>query len=122
MQNKPKIDTAIPQRRYQLGAYTVIILGDIQTTDAKEYRYVAAVVREGDPEPGLYLSAERSIGQRTEDAPIQGAYDLRVTMREGSQVVGRADRATGVEQFSSDALGMIASILDLQDEQPYRLM
>ena len=122
MQNKPKIDTAIPQRRYQLGAYTVVILGDIQTTDEKEYRYVAAVVREGDPDPGLYLSAERILGPRPEGSPAHGGYDLRVTMREGSQVVGRADRASSVEQFSNDALGMIASILDLQDEQPYRLM
>ncbi len=122
MQNKPKIDTAIPQRRYQLGAYTVVILGDIQTTDEKEYRYVAAVVREGDPDPGLYLSAERIIGQRPEGSPTHSGYDLRVTMREGSQVVGRSDRASSVEQFSTDALGMIASILDLQDEQPYRLM
>ena len=57
MQDKPKIDTAIPQRRYQLGAYTVVVLGEIESSDGKDYRYVAAVVREGDPEPGLAAGA-----------------------------------------------------------------
>jgi hypothetical protein len=117
MQDKPKIDTAIPQRRYTLGAYTVVILGEVQSSDGKDYRYVAAVVREGDPEPGLYLTAERSTGQRPADP-----YDMRVTMHDGSQVIGTSNRWAGVEEFSTDALGLIASILDLQDEQPYRLM
>ncbi len=118
MQDKPKIDTAIPQRRYQLGAYTVVILGDIESSDGKDYRYVAAVVREGDPEPGMYLAAERPAGQRPADA----AYDMRVIMRDGTQVIGNSNRWVGVEEFSTDALGLAASILDLQDEQPYRLM
>ncbi len=118
MQDKPKIDTAIPQRRYQLGAYTVVILGDIASSDGKDYRYVAAVVREGDPEPGMYLCAERPAGQR----PADGAYDMRVIMRDGVQVIGNSNRWAGVEEFSTDALGLAASILDLQDEQPYRLM
>ena len=118
MQDKPKIDTAIPQRRYQLGAYTVVVLGEIQSSDGKDYRYVAAVVREGDPEPGLYLAAERPAGQR----PADVAYDMRVIMHDGTQVIGNSNRWVGVEEFSTDALGLIASILDLQDEQPYRLM
>ena len=118
MQDKPKIDTAIPQRRYQLGAYTVVILGEIESSDGKDYRYVAAVVREGDPEPGLYLAAERSTGQRSADA----VYDMRVIMHDGTQVIESSNRWVGVEEFSTDVLGLIASILDLQDEQPYRLM
>ncbi len=117
MQDKPKIDTAIPQRRYTLGAFTVVVLGEVQSSDGKDYRYVAAVVREGDPEPGLYLTAERPTGQRPADP-----YDMRVTMHDGSQVIGTSNRWSGIEEFSTDALGLIASILDLQDEQPYRLM
>jgi hypothetical protein len=118
MQDKPIFDTAIPQRRYQLGAYTVVVLGEIQSRDGKDYRYVAAVVREGDPEPGLYLTAERVAGKRAADA----AYDMRVIMRDGNQVIGNSSRWSGVEEFSTDALGLIARILDLQDEQPYQLM
>lgn len=117
MNMKPKIETAVPQRRYQLGAYTVVILGDIESADGKDYRYVAAVVREGDPEPGLYLAAERPAGQ----GPAGGAYDLRVTMRDGSQVIGNSTRWAGLEEFTADVLGLIANILDLQDEQPYPL-
>lgn len=118
MQNKPKIDTAIPQRRYQLGAFIVVVLGEIQSGDGKDYRYVAAVMREGDPEPGLYLSAERPAGQR----PADPAYDMRIIMQDGTQVVGKSDRWTDIEEFSAEALGLITRILDLQDEQPYRLM
>jgi hypothetical protein len=117
MQDKPAIKTAIPQRRYQLGPYTVVVLGQIESADQREYRYVAAVVRDGDPEPGLYLALERPSNPR----PADGAYDMRVTMREGSQVLGRSDRWSTLEVFSTDALGLIATILDLQDEQPYPL-
>ena len=116
--NKPGIRTAVPQRRYQLGGFTVVLLGDIDSADATEYRYIAAVVREGDPEPGLYVSAERAGNeQRTDDA----WYDMRVSMREGTQVVGKLDRGSDLDAFSTSAFRLISAILDLGDEQPYLL-
>jgi hypothetical protein len=116
--SKPKIRTAVPQRRYQLGAFTVVLLGEIDSADATEYRYIAAVVREGDPEPGLYVAAEHDAGERRSD---ESYYDMRVIMREGSQVVGRFDRWADLDTFAAAAFRVITTILDLGDEQPYLL-
>ncbi len=44
----PKIQTAIPQRRYQFGEYTGVVLGDIESGDDVKYRYILALVREGE--------------------------------------------------------------------------
>ncbi len=47
----PHIQTAIPQRRYQLGSFLVNILSDIKTDDPVEYRYIMALIDEGEQEP-----------------------------------------------------------------------
>ena len=44
----PKIQTAIPQRRYQLGEYSGVVLGEIESSDGVKYRYILALVREGE--------------------------------------------------------------------------
>jgi len=57
--NKPGIMTAMPRRRYRYGEFTVVVLGDIESSDGIDYRYIMAVVKGADPEPGLYLTAKR---------------------------------------------------------------
>jgi hypothetical protein len=116
--NKPAIKTAIPRHRYQLGAFTMIVLEEIETTDPVPYQFVAAVMRDGDPEPGIYLTVERPAGV------VEGksALPLKLVMRDGTQLVKESERWWNVEMFTEDALDYVRSILDMQDEEPYRLL
>ena len=116
--NKPAIKTAIPKHRYQLGAFTVTVLGEIETSDPVPYQFVAAVMRDGDSEPGIYLTVERPAGA------VEGksALPLKLVMRDGTQLVKESERWWDVEVFTADALDYVRSILDMQDEEPYRLL
>ena len=109
----PTITTAIPLRRYQYGEFVVTVLGDIQSPDPVNYRYILAVAQEGNPQPGLFLSSERGAG---------GACDLRVSMADGSQVLESTPAFCDLDLFVKEALQVISTMLDLSDEMPHRLM
>ena len=109
----PSIKTAIPQRRYQYGEFIITVLGDIESDDPVRYRYLMAVATEADPTPGLFLSCERS-GQE--------GFTLRVSMADGSQVLGESTALGDQETFVREALKIVATMLDLSDEVPHRLM
>ena len=49
--SKPGIVTAIPKRRYTLGEFSLVVLGEIESNDNRDYGYIMAVVRGTDPEP-----------------------------------------------------------------------
>lgn len=116
MQNKPEIRTAVPKRRYRVGEYQVSVLGEIDSADGIDYRYLLAALVEGESEPGLYVTAER---QR----PGSGrGYAMRVIMRDGAQLIGHSDRWAELELFAADALDVVVKILGLDDEQVRRLM
>ncbi len=108
----PKIQTAIPKRRYQLGEFVLTVLGEVESGDATRYRYILAVTREGEGEPKLYVSAERA---GSEDA-------LRVSMAEGSQVIATSDRWRDLDTFVQDGMSVVSKMLSLSDEIPHRLM
>ena len=59
MSSSPKIQTAIPQRRYQYGDYGVTVLGEIESGDERDYQFVAAFVKDGESRPRLYVVSER---------------------------------------------------------------
>lgn len=109
----PRINTAIPMRRYQYGEFVVTVLGDIDSPDPVRYRYVMAVAQEGNPTPGLFLSAERG---------SDDACDLRVSMADGSQVLESSPAFCDLDLFVKEALQVISSMLNLSDEMPHRLM
>jgi len=111
--NKPDILRALPQRRYKFGEFTVVVLGDIETRDAVDYRYILAVVRDGDPEPGIYLCCEHGDG---------GVYQMRLIMRDGAEVLADAPRFADIEVFTLSGLDVLRQILNLGDEEPYRLL
>lgn len=113
MLNKPDIKRAIPQRRYKFGEFTVVVLGEIESGDARNYRYILAVVRDGDPEPGIYLTCEGTGRQ---------PYQLRLVMRDGNQVVAEDPRFADLEMFVATGIDMLRQILNLGDEEAYRLM
>lgn len=113
----PRIATAIPKHRYQLGEFSVTILGDIESSDGVNYRYVAGVTREGESRPVLYVSAEKPAEKMAE-----GALAMRVSMGEDSQLLGASDRWSDLETFSRDALKIVSKFLGLDDELPHQLM
>lgn len=104
----PKINTAIPQRRYQLGEFTIIVLGDIQSGDGKDYKYIMAVVREGDPEPGLSLT-------------LDNRCEMRLVMRDGEDSIGESRDWASLDAFVKEGLSIVARVLKLTDETPYPL-
>ncbi len=117
MKNKPDIKTAIPRRRYSFGEFNVVILGDVESVDATEYRYILAVVREGDPEPGVYLTAERN----RDGQAGTGAYAMRIIMADGSQVLDTADEWSDLDRFAADGLTVVSRLLNLGDQEAFRL-
>ncbi|MEE8343389.1 MAG: hypothetical protein V3R51_06255 [Gammaproteobacteria bacterium] len=114
----PKIVTAIPKRRYRLGEFSVTILADIDSTDDAQYRYIMAVVRDGESQPGLYLTLEKSAGNEASDLN----YDMRLIMQDGSQTIGSSDAWKDMESFATQALQLVTTILNLADEEIRRLL
>jgi hypothetical protein len=114
--NKPGILTAIPRRRYRYGEFTVVVLGDIESSDGIDYRYIMAVVKGVDPEPGLYLTAEKGSGggQRTD-------YTMRMLMRDGAEVIATSPAWSELDAFVHDGLEIVGEVLKLSDEVPYPL-
>ena len=113
MRNKPNIQTAVPQRRYKYGEFTVVVLGEIESGDPINYRYILAVVREGDPEPGIYLTCESG---------RNGQQQIRLVMRDGAEVIAEDPAYADIEVFCAAGLDVLRQLLNLGDEEPYRLM
>jgi hypothetical protein len=111
--SKPSIVTAIPLRRYTFGEFTLTVLGDIDTRDAVNYRYILAVVQGDDPEPGLYLTAEQGGGDE---------LAMRIMMRDGDEVIGHSGAWRELDVFVEEALRIVSQVLNLSDETPYQLM
>ena len=113
MLNKPSILTAVPQRRYKYGEFTVVVLGEIETQDAINYRYILAVVRDGNPEPGIYLTCESG---------RNGQQQIRLVMRDGAEVIAEDPAYADIEAFCEAGLDVLRQLLNLGDEEPYRLV
>ena len=114
--SKPGIVTAIPKRRYRLGEFSLTVLGDIESSDGRDYRYIMAVIQGDNPEPGIYLTAEYSGGAGS------NRHDMRLVMRDGEDIIGSSGDWHDVEVFTEEAIGIVSQILKLTDEEPYRMM
>ncbi|KPK10851.1 MAG: hypothetical protein AMJ68_07920 [Acidithiobacillales bacterium SG8_45] len=111
---RPSIRTAIPQRRYQYGEYIVSVLGEIESSDPPNYQYILAAVKEGETEPEVYVTCERT---------RRGDHDYRVRLiMEGlKDTMGESDELGSLDVFCETALQVVASALNLGDAQPLRL-
>jgi hypothetical protein len=112
---EPQIKTAIPRQRYQVGPFTGVVLGEIETSDPTEYRYILAMVEDGQTKPGLFVTAERN------RQAGQGAYRMRVLAPWGTEVLGASDRWKDIDAFIADAFSIAMAKLALTDEMPVRL-
>ena len=115
---QPKINTAIPKQRYQVGPFTAIVLGDIDSGDEYHYHLILAMVEEGKQQPGFYVTAERVSGEEA----ARGRFRMRVLAPWGAEVLGYSDRWSGVDSFVGDALSITMAKLAITDESVIRLM
>jgi hypothetical protein len=110
----PGIRTAIPQRRYALGDYSIVVLGDIESDDGIDYRYVFAMVRHGAKEPEFYVLSVRGVGSGSDHA-------LRVL----SPTLDRELDVSGIwrdlDAFCTQAISLAQQALNLSDETVHRL-
>lgn len=112
--NKPGIRTAIPKRRYRLGEFTLTVLGEVDSKDGINYRFILAVIHGQAPEPGMYITAEQVGGG--------GLLDMRVILPDGDQIIGR-DAAWGqLDQFTGRGIEVVRRVLNLSDETPWQLL
>jgi len=118
MQDRPSIKTAIPRHRYQIGDYSATVLGEIDSGDTRQYRYILALVPMGDTQPSLYVCCEQAPAERSAD----GRYDIHVINESMSELVDSADHWGDLETFSEMALDLARQVLGLKNEQIVRLM
>ena len=114
---RPKIDTAVPQHRYQIGEYSATLLGEIASSDPKEYKYILAVIADGAQQPKLYVTLEKNRGQ----AAREGSHCMRMLGEGLDQEVGSSDQWRSADDFASTAIAVVMQLLGLDDERPIKL-
>ncbi len=112
--DRPKITTAIPQRRYHYGEYGATVLGEIESSDPPNYIFILAMVKEGDSEPSVYVICDR---RRRGDF----AYRMHLVMDGFNEVMGESDDWGNLDAFCEFALQVAAKALRLSDETPHVL-
>ncbi|MBI3547333.1 MAG: hypothetical protein HY081_12195 [Gammaproteobacteria bacterium] len=113
----PKILTAMPLRRYQLGEYSAVVLHEIESQDAVKYKFILALVRDGESKPSFYVTAEKNPRSRAHE----GSHRLRVLTSGLDEEIESSDRWTDVEIFCETAFSVAIKVLGLADERPVRL-
>lgn len=113
--NAPQIATAIPKRRYQLGDFSITVLGDVESSDGNEYRYIFALVQEGKPNPSLYLLAIKS-PESADD------YLLRLVSPNMERDLDCSPAWRDLDHFCEQSISIAQQVLGLKDEYPHRLM
>ena len=116
---KPDISRAIPKQRYKFGAYTVIVLTEIESTGEIEYEYLLAAVKDGDNEPEVYITCEKAAA----DKRLDGTHIVRVFAKQldhdsSGNIVDQSSVWANRDAFISYALTGFQQMLQLQDEQP----
>lgn len=117
MENRPQISRAIPKRRYQIGDVSATLLGEIESGDARNFRYILAFVPSGRREPSLYVCSEPL-------KPLAGPggdHHLRVINDAMSEVIDTAPQWGELDVFVDQALKLGVQALGLSGAQVTRL-
>lgn len=117
---KPNISTAIPKQRYKFGAYTIVVLEEIESEDEVEYNYLLAGIKDGHNEPDIYISCEKA----QPDAIGKGTHIIRVFAKQlgaeqSGAIIDQSDSWSGRDAFVSYGLSGFQQMLGLNDEEPY---
>jgi hypothetical protein len=114
MMNRPDIQTAIPLRRYQLADYNVTVLGEVQSGDGIDYRYILAMVPDGKSEPDLYVLSIRQPGSQD--------HLLKLLAPEMERELDSSPAWKNLDHFCEQSLSLVQQALGLMDEAAHRLM
>ena len=119
--HKPKISSAIPKQRYRLGAYTIVVLGEIESADQVEYEHMLAAVQDGHSEPEVYITCERfTDGQEGVQHAVR-VFATQLGARESGRIIDRSSKWSSQDAFVAFALSGFQQMLQLHDEQPVPL-
>lgn len=113
----PIIQTAIPKQRYQLGPYQAVLLGDIESPDPVRYRFILALVREGEAQPSVFVTCEKNARAQAQ----AGAYRMCFISAQGNEVLGSSDDYKEVNNFAIEALAAAVRVLGLSSVTPIRM-
>ncbi len=105
----PVIRSAVPKRRYQFGEYNVVVLGEVESGDGRDYQYVLGVVREGASKPFFFVTAERG-----PQGP--GRQRIRVIAEGFNEDMGVAEGVRTPDDFVSGVIPIVSKALGLADE------
>jgi hypothetical protein len=118
MQERPNISTAVPKRRYQIGDYAATVLGEVESSDPRHYRYILALVPLGQRAPSLYVTCEATPPKES----AAGAWRLRLINEAMAEVMDTADRWGDLDSFAEQGIKLAGQALGLQREQVIRLL
>lgn len=113
----PVIQTAIPKRRYQVGPYQAVLLGEIESPDPVRYRFILALVRQGETKPGVFVTAEKN--PRLQAAA--GSHRMRFISDQLEEECGSSDVYAQPDTFAAAALAEAANRLGLGGVTPVPL-
>jgi hypothetical protein len=95
-----------------------VVLGEIESPDPAKYRYILAVVKQGEAKPEVFVISEKNPRRQA----VDGSHRLRMVSLALSEDFGCSDAWKDIEAFSAKGLTLVASLLGLGDEQAVRLM
>jgi len=114
----PHIKTAVPKRRYEIDNFSVVVLGEIQSNDPVNYKYIMAFVDVSEIDPLMYITSEENPPNQRDN----GRYRVRLIMAEDERDMGSDEFPGDLEQFTEYGLQLAARLLQLTEEEPVRLL
>ncbi|MDE0250125.1 MAG: hypothetical protein OXK72_03860 [Gammaproteobacteria bacterium] len=115
---KPNISSAIPKQRYRLGAYTIVVLGEIESEDQVEYEYLLAAVQDGHSEPEIYITCERFMDRQEGVQHAVRVFATQLGPEESGKIIDQSSKWASQDAFVAFALLGFQQMLQLHDEQP----
>lgn len=112
----PIIQTAIPKQRYQLGPYQAVLLGDIESPDPVRYRFILALVHEGETQPSVFVTCEKNTRAQAQ----AGSHRICLISNQANEVLGSSDDYKEADNFAIEALAAAIRVLGLSGITPVR--
>ena len=114
----PVIHTAIPKRRYQVGPFQAVLLGEIESPDPTRYQFILGLVRPGETRPGVFVTAEKNPRSRA----AEGSHRMRFISDQVEEECGSSDAWAQPDAFAEAALAEAARRLGLGGIAPVRVV
>ncbi len=115
---KPNVATAIPKRRYMLGAYTIVVLEEIESEDDVDYECLLAAVKDGHDDPEVYITCEKSVtAEAGKGTHIVRVFAAQLEPQKSGMIIDQSDAWADRDAFTAYALAGFRQMLQLQDEE-----